>query len=104
MQMHSSPKITEWHWVPLSGLFYSADQFLTCDGYFTPYNINLEQLVNPLVECKWSDADLGRGLRYLKSRFPNADAWQISAAGTKDYATPQGIRAAPALKLLSTLV
>jgi hypothetical protein len=43
-------------------------------------------------------------LRYLKTRFPAAAAWQLSAAGTKDYQTPEGIRVAPALALLKTLV
>ncbi|MGB8435526.1 MAG: ATP-binding protein [Burkholderiales bacterium] len=57
-----------------------------------------------LVECKWSDAEPDRGLRYLKARFPAAAAWQLSAAGTKDYQTPEGIRIAPALALLKTLI
>jgi predicted AAA+ superfamily ATPase len=57
-----------------------------------------------LAECKWSDAEVDSSLRYLKSRFPGVDAWQISAVGTKDYQTPEGVRVAPALRLLSTLV
>ncbi|MBI2295193.1 MAG: ATP-binding protein [Betaproteobacteria bacterium] len=57
-----------------------------------------------LVECKWSDAEPDRNLRYLKARFPDADAWQISATGTKDYRTPDGVRVAPAVRLLQTLV
>jgi hypothetical protein len=57
-----------------------------------------------LVECKWSDAEVDRGLRYLKQRFPEADAWQLSASGGKDYRTPDGIRVAPALELLRSLV
>ncbi len=57
-----------------------------------------------LVECKWADAEAGRGLRYLKARFPAADAWQVSAVGKKDYQTREGIRVAPALQLLRTLV
>lgn len=56
------------------------------------------------VECKWSDAPVERGLRYLKVRFPACDAWQISAIGTKDYVTDENIRVAPAMKLLATLV
>jgi predicted AAA+ superfamily ATPase len=56
-----------------------------------------------LVESKWSDAKMDTGLRYLKARYPAADAWQISAIGTKDYVTPEGIRIAPSLRLLSTL-
>lgn len=57
-----------------------------------------------LVECKWSDTDLDGGLRYLHAKFPAAEAWQISAIGRKDFQTPDGIRVAPALELLRTLV
>ena len=57
-----------------------------------------------LVECKWADTGVDRSLRYLHERFPDADAWQISATGTKDYVTPEGIRVAPALTLLASLV
>jgi len=57
-----------------------------------------------LVECTWGDADIDRSLRYLKQRFPKADAWQLSGTGSKDYRTPDGIRAAPACTLLKTLV
>jgi predicted AAA+ superfamily ATPase len=57
-----------------------------------------------LVECKWGDAEADRSLRYLKVRFPEAEAWQVSAVGRKDYVTPEGIRVAPALGLLRALV
>jgi len=57
-----------------------------------------------LVECKWSESEADRSLRYLKQRFPDADAWQLHAVGGKDYRTPDGIRVAPALALLRTLV
>ena len=57
-----------------------------------------------LVEAKWSDAPVERGLRYLKARFPRAAAWQVSAEGDKDYQSPEGIRVAPAEKLLGDLV
>ena len=57
-----------------------------------------------LVECKWTDAPPDRSLRYLSARFPEAQAWQLSAIGTKDYQTPEGIRVAPALSLLGDLV
>ena len=56
-----------------------------------------------LVECKWSDAPVARSLRYFKGKFPQAAAWQIFAAGMKDYQTADGIRVAPALALLSQL-
>lgn len=57
-----------------------------------------------LVDTTWTDAPVTRGLRYLRARFPQTQAWQIAATGTKDYVTPEGIRVAPALQLLSTLV
>lgn len=57
-----------------------------------------------LVECKWGDDQVSPSLRYLKARFPTADAWQVSATGTKDFETPEGLRVAPALKLLATLI
>jgi predicted AAA+ superfamily ATPase len=56
------------------------------------------------VECKWSDVEVDRGIRYLKARFPACDAWQVSATGTKDYVTAENIRVAPIMKLLPTLV
>ena len=56
------------------------------------------------VECKLSDRDIVRPLRYLKERFPAADAIQVASAGRRDYQTPQGIRAMPAVKFLRTLV
>jgi predicted AAA+ superfamily ATPase len=57
-----------------------------------------------LVECKSSDREISPALRYLKARFPAADAWQISAAGQQEYVSREGIRVAPALELLKTLV
>ena len=56
------------------------------------------------VECKWSDAAADKSLRYFKIRFPDCDAWQISATGTRDYVNADGIRVAPALRLLTTLI
>ncbi len=57
-----------------------------------------------MVECKSSDRDVTSGLRYLHGKFPAAAAWQLSATGRKDYQMPEGIRVAPALKLLAQWV
>jgi len=57
-----------------------------------------------LVECKWGDADVHRGLRYLRERFPKCEAFQVSAVGRKDYLTANGIRVCPALEFLKRLV
>lgn len=57
-----------------------------------------------LIECKWSDGEPDAGLKYLKARLPSCEAWQISATGTKDYISADGIRVAPALILLKSLI
>jgi predicted AAA+ superfamily ATPase len=56
------------------------------------------------VECQWADAPVDKALRYFKVRFPDCDAWQISATGTKDYVNRDGIRVAPAPTLLGNLL
>jgi len=40
-------------------------------------------------------------LRYLRQRFSEVPAWQLSAIGKKDFETADGIRVAPAGALLS---
>ncbi|MCP3962881.1 MAG: ATP-binding protein [bacterium] len=57
-----------------------------------------------LVECKWADSPIDRGLKYLEARFPECEAWQISATGSKDYVTPEGIRVCAATEFLGSLV
>jgi len=78
--------------------------FRDIDGREVDFVITERRKPVLLVESKWADATLDPSLRYLKARFPSADAWQVSGAGKKDYLTPEGIRVAPALQLLSTLV
>lgn len=56
------------------------------------------------VECKSTDREVSKALRYLKIRFPHTDAWQISVNGRRDYVSREGIRVAPAMELLTTLV
>jgi len=57
-----------------------------------------------LVECKLSETAPDRSLRYLKSRYPSAVAWQISAGDFGEHQTAEGIRVAPAWTFLGTLV
>ncbi len=56
------------------------------------------------VECKWADADVDPGLRYLRGKYHNIETWQISAMGRKDFQAPDGIGVAPATEFLKTLV
>ncbi len=57
-----------------------------------------------LVECKLSDGPVAPGLRYLKQRLPDVIAWQVSASGTRDFVSAEGVRVAPAVRLLRELV
>ncbi|HWM93853.1 MAG TPA: DUF4143 domain-containing protein [Thermoanaerobaculia bacterium] len=57
-----------------------------------------------LVECKQSDTEIDGALRYLKTRFPECEAWQISATGKKDFVSPEGIRVCPAPVYLAGLI
>ena len=77
--------------------------FRDVDGREVDFIVVERRRPTHLVECKWTDTSVDRGLRYLKVRFPNAEAWQISATGTKDFVTPEGIRVCPALELLRRL-
>ena len=78
--------------------------FRDTDGRETDFVVVEGRRPQLLVECKWGDAEIDRSLRYLKARFPQAEAWQISATGSKDYITPEGIRVSPALALLGRLI
>jgi uncharacterized protein len=57
-----------------------------------------------LVECKLGDDAVSPGLRYLKARFPAVTAWQVSARGVRDYVSADGVRVAPAVRMLCELV
>ncbi|MBU4496286.1 MAG: ATP-binding protein [Acidobacteria bacterium] len=48
------------------------------------------------VECKLKAKEAGRALRYLKERFPDVPAAQISMEGRQDVMTKEGIRLCPA--------
>lgn len=56
------------------------------------------------IECKTSRRSPNSALRYLKVRFPQAEALQIDSSGTEDTMTKDGIRLLPAAKFLAGLV
>lgn len=56
------------------------------------------------IECKWNDAPISPALKYLKTRFPDCEAWQISAIGSKDYLGDLDIRVCPAREFLINLI
>lgn len=52
------------------------------------------------IECKFSDDPVSKSLEYLKTKFPEVEAFQISLKGKKDYINKNGIRVCPARELL----
>jgi len=78
--------------------------FRDVDGHEVDFVIVEDRDPVQLVECKRADRDIDRGLRYLKKRFPAAKAFQIAMSGERDFVTPDGIRAMPALDNLRRLV
>jgi len=56
------------------------------------------------IGCKPSRRSPDKALRYLKVRFPQAEALQIESAGSDDTMTKDGIRVQPAAKFLAGLV
>lgn len=86
------------------GLDYELRFFRDIDGRKVDFLITENRRPVLLVEAKWSDEPVSKGLRYLKTRFPEAEAYQISAVGQKDYRSPDGIRVCRALEFLRDLV
>lgn len=90
---------------PPGGLSSGAAFRRSCKTRYLPLGENDRGYFRLMVEmeCKPADSDVDRGVRYLRTKYPKADAWQISASGRKDYVTPDAVRVAPALTLLATL-
>lgn len=78
--------------------------FRDTDGREVDFVVLEDRSVLLLVEAKQAEARVDRSLRYLKRRFPDAEAWQVVAEGTKDFVDPEGIRVAPAHLFLGGLV
>lgn len=78
--------------------------FRDIDGREVDFVVTEESRPIMLVECKWADDDVSKPLKYLKAKYPEASAWQVHAAGLKDYETPEGIRVTSAITLLKELV
>lgn len=55
------------------------------------------------IECKLNEEPASKGLRYLKQRFPEVEARQISKAPTSARVTAEGIHLASATDLLGKL-
>ncbi len=90
--------------VDVSGRDLELRYFRDVDGREVDFVLIEDRQPRVLVECKWSDADISKGLKYLKARFKDCRAFQISATGKKDYVSADGIRVMPAPAYLRTLI
>jgi len=88
----------------VEGLDLELRYFRDVDGREVDFVVADRRTPVLIVECKLRDAPLDGSVRYLKARFPGCPAWQIHAEGSDDYQSPEGIRVAPAVALLKTLV
>jgi hypothetical protein len=73
------------------------------DGHEVDFVVLEQRKPILFVEAKSSDTDVERGLRHLVRKFPGVPAYQLSAHGTQDFVTPEGIRVCPATTFLRTL-
>lgn len=78
--------------------------FRDIDGREVDFVITKNTQPITLIECKWNDTPISPALKYLKNRFANCAAWQISAIGKKDFIGELGIRVCPAKDFLTTLI
>lgn len=78
--------------------------FRDTDGREVDFVVTEDQLPSLLIEVKWKETRVSKALRYLKQRFPEADAWQIHAEGESRAKTPEGIHTAPVHTFLQRLI
>ena len=78
--------------------------FRDIDGREVDFVVTEGAVPIAFIECKLGDDAVSPGLRYLKARFPGVAACQVIAQGHLDYLSANGVRVAPAWRLLSELV
>jgi len=78
--------------------------FRDIDGREVDFVLVVNKKPITLIECKWDDVPISPALKYLKLRFKDCEAWQITATGKKDFVDALGIRATPAINFLANLI
>ncbi len=56
------------------------------------------------IECKYNDTNVSKHLRYMKERFPQTEAWQLTALSEKNFSDPDNIHVCPAVIFLKNLI
>ena len=83
---------------------YDLLYFRDTEGREVDFVITLRGKPIQVIECKWSDGNISKSLRYFKGKFPDCDALQISAIGEKEYVSGEGVKLLSAVKFLGGLV
>lgn len=78
--------------------------FRDVDGREVDFVITEKSIPIMAVECKVSDGDIDKGLKYFKRHFPECDAYQLTLHGNKDFISPDNIRVCNAISFLCALV
>lgn len=92
------------HWKQdVEGRDIELRYFRDTDGREVDFVVVENGAATHLIECKPSDTSVHKSLKYMKERFPKAEAWQLHTA-TADFQSPEGIRVCPAQVLLAQLV
>lgn len=86
------------------GKDFELRYFRDIDGREVDFVITENSNPVQFIEVKWKEDQVSKGLKYLKKKFPETEAFQLSAIGTKDYLTLDGIRVLPAIRFLSRLI
>lgn len=96
-------KWVHWH-QDVEGRDYELRYFRDADGREVDFVVVDGKKLVLFVECKLGDDAVDSSLRYLVGKFGGVPAWQVSLEGKRDFVSPEGIRVAPAIELLRTLV
>ena len=86
------------------GWDYELRYFRDTDGREVDFVITENTKPLMFVEVKLNQREVSKHLIYLKRKFPQVKAYQVSLHGDKDYISKDGIRVIPALKFLSRFV
>ena len=86
------------------GLDLDLQFFRDTDGREVDFIVTDRRRPVLAVECKWSQSRPDRNLRYWKKRFPECEAWLVTAQEGREFVTADGIRVCHALRFLSRLI
>jgi len=78
--------------------------FRDTDKREVDFCVTLDRKPTMFVECKWSENSTSPHLHYLKKKFPEAEYYQVTAMGEKNFIGKKGIVHLSALEFLQKLV